>query len=61
MSPNAGGREGCGVSANEYSCALGGHINFEDLTPYGYHEQQDLVSYPTQENPAFACKIDTKN
>jgi hypothetical protein len=24
----------CGVSANEYSCAHGAQINFEDLTPY---------------------------
>ncbi len=24
----------CGVSANEYSCALGTHINFGDLAPY---------------------------
>jgi hypothetical protein len=28
---NAGGGEGCGASANEYSCA---QINFGDLTPY---------------------------
>ncbi len=35
MSPNAGrGGGGCGVSANEYSCAHGEQINFEDLTPY---------------------------
>ncbi len=35
MSPNAGGvRVGCGVSANEYSCAHGDQINFGDLTPY---------------------------
>ncbi len=33
MSPNAGGG-GCGVSANDYSCALGAQINFGDLTPY---------------------------
>jgi hypothetical protein len=26
--------EGCGVSANEYSCAHRAQINFEDLTPY---------------------------
>jgi hypothetical protein len=25
---------GCGVSANEYSCANGAQINFEHLTPY---------------------------
>ncbi len=34
MSPNAGGWQGCGVSANEYSCAHGAQINFGDLTPY---------------------------
>jgi hypothetical protein len=36
MSPNAGGGVvvGCGVSANEYSCAYGFQINFGDLTPY---------------------------
>ncbi len=34
MSPNAGGGGGCGVSANDYSCAHGAQINFGDLTPY---------------------------
>jgi hypothetical protein len=35
MSPNAGGGGGgCGISANEYSCAHGAKINFGDLTPY---------------------------
>jgi hypothetical protein len=29
-----GGGEGCGVSANEYSCAHEAQINFVDLTPY---------------------------
>ncbi len=29
-----GGGWGCGVSANEYSCALGAQIKFGDLTPY---------------------------
>ena len=28
------GGGGCGVSANEYSCAHGAQINFGDLTPY---------------------------
>jgi hypothetical protein len=28
------GGGGCGVSANEYSCANGAQINFRDLTPY---------------------------
>jgi hypothetical protein len=28
------GSGGCGVSANEYSCAHGAQINFGDLTPY---------------------------
>ncbi len=34
--PKCGGRGwgGCMVSANEYSCAHGVHINFGDLTPY---------------------------
>jgi hypothetical protein len=38
MSPNAGGfffgGGGCGVSANQYSCAHGAQINFGDLTPH---------------------------
>jgi hypothetical protein len=34
MSPNAGGGGGCGVSADEYSCAHGAQISFGDLTPY---------------------------
>jgi hypothetical protein len=35
MSLNAGGGKGvAGVSANEYSCAHGPQINFEDRTPY---------------------------
>jgi hypothetical protein len=29
-----GGGGGCGISANEYSCAHGALINFRDLTPY---------------------------
>jgi hypothetical protein len=29
-----GGREGCGISANEDSCAHGAQINFIYLTPY---------------------------
>jgi hypothetical protein len=35
MSPNAGrgGGRGCGVLANEYSCAIVAQINFGDLTP----------------------------
>jgi hypothetical protein len=28
------GGGGCGVSANEYSCALEAQINFGELTPY---------------------------
>jgi hypothetical protein len=31
--PKCGGGSGCGVSANEYSCAHGAQINFGDLTP----------------------------
>ena len=31
--PKCGGRGGCGVSANEYSCTHGAQINFRDLTP----------------------------
>jgi hypothetical protein len=36
MSPisGEGGSGGCGVTANEYSCAHGSQINFKDLTPY---------------------------
>ncbi len=29
-----GGGGGCGVSANEFSCAHGAQISFGDLTPY---------------------------
>ncbi len=29
-----GGGGGCGVSANEYSCAHGAQINFGDIPPY---------------------------
>jgi hypothetical protein len=32
MSSNVGGGGGCGVLANEYSCAYGAQINFRDLT-----------------------------
>ncbi len=32
--PKCGGGGGCGVSANEYSCAHGALINFGNLTPY---------------------------
>jgi hypothetical protein len=32
--PKWGGGGGCGVLANEYSCAHGAQINFGDLTPY---------------------------
>ncbi len=39
MSPNAGGG-GCGVSANEYSCADGAQINFGDPTPYLTYDLQ---------------------
>jgi hypothetical protein len=31
MSPNAGGWVGCGISANEYSCARGAQINFGEI------------------------------
>jgi hypothetical protein len=42
MSPNArAGEWGCGVSANEYSCAYGAQINFGDGTPYFTY---DIVS-----------------
>ncbi len=36
MRPNAGrgGWVGCGISANEYSCAHGALINLGDLIPY---------------------------
>ena len=33
-SPNSGVGEGCGVSANGFSCAHGAQINFGDLIPY---------------------------
>jgi hypothetical protein len=36
MSPNPWG-EGCGLSANEYSCVHGALKNFGDLTPYLTH------------------------
>jgi hypothetical protein len=38
------GEGGCRVSANEYSCAHGTQINFEDLTPYlTYGREAGLV------------------
>jgi hypothetical protein len=48
MSPNAG-EEGCGVSANEYSCTHGAQINYGDLTPY--------LTYASSIQPSFT---DTK-
>ncbi len=36
--PKCGGGGGCGVSANEYSCAHGAQINFGDLTHYLTYE-----------------------
>jgi hypothetical protein len=41
-----GGGGGCGVSANEYSCAHGAQINFRDLTPhltYGFLTLQSKI------------------
>jgi hypothetical protein len=34
----------CGVSANEYSCAHGAQINFEDLTPYLTYEHMYIFT-----------------
>jgi hypothetical protein len=43
--PQCGEIGGCGVSANEYSCAHGAQINFRDLTPYlTYGEKSRLFS-----------------
>ncbi len=39
-----GGGGGCGVSANEYSCAHGAQINFGDQTPslpYDIHHEEN--------------------
>ncbi len=45
MSPTAGGGGGCGVSANEYSCAHLAQINFEDLTPYLPYKYSPTTSH----------------
>jgi hypothetical protein len=51
MSPNAVWKRGCGVSANEYSCAHGAQIKFGNLTPYlcvqfeNVWYKYDLTSY----------------
>ncbi len=42
MSPKPGGG-GLRVSANEYSCAYGDQINFEDLNPYLTYDQLNAV------------------
>jgi hypothetical protein len=54
LSPNAGDRggEGCGVSANEYSCAHGAQINFRDLTPYlTYDTHKEMTAGVRQSGP----------
>ncbi len=33
---------GCGLSANEYSCAHGAQINFGDLTPYPRNRRRNV-------------------
>jgi hypothetical protein len=45
--PKCGGKrgEGCGVSANEYSCTHGAQINFGDLTPYLTYALRPLVEW----------------
>jgi hypothetical protein len=43
MSPNAGiGVGGCGVSANEYSCAQEAQINYGDINPYWKVHKHDI-------------------
>jgi hypothetical protein len=45
MSPNTGGGGGgCGVSANEYSCAHGAQINFGDLNTYLTHDLKVMTN-----------------
>jgi len=51
---------GCGVSANEYSCAHGAQINFGDLTPYLNYVEKDLALHPKWdatmfESPTVPC------
>jgi hypothetical protein len=56
MSPNAGGGEGgCGVSANEYSCAHGAQINFGHLTPYLTYAQ-DAPRVEKIDQPRVTCE-----
>ena len=38
-----GGVGGCGVSANEYSCAHGAQINVEALAPYLTYKTTELI------------------
>jgi hypothetical protein len=42
-----GGEGGCGVSANEYSCAHLAQINFGDLTLYLTYDLSPTLNYAT--------------
>ncbi len=45
------GGVGCGVSADEYSCAKGAQINFGDLTPYSTYGADDTKLGNTATSP----------
>ncbi len=54
-----GGGEGCGASANEYSCTHGAQINFGDLTPYltnGYYTTSTLLGIHPPPPPHHWCR-----
>ena len=55
--PQCGEIGGCGVSANEYSCAHGAQINFRDLTPYlTYGEKSRLFSIVPLTSACSTCQ-----
>jgi hypothetical protein len=47
MSPNS---RGCGISANEYSCAHGAQVNFGDQTPY-FNRLNSIDSLTVKQSP----------
>jgi hypothetical protein len=66
MRPNAGVGWGCGVTANEYSCAHGAQINFGDLTSFNPWEKSEKISnrnryaWGTEVKPVTAVMLATE-
>jgi hypothetical protein len=57
------GGGGCGVSANEYSCAHEAQVNFGDLTPYLHllqivfrHDHEAILIQEILLNAKFCCQ-----